>query len=155
MTPADTDLRALREDIKREIAASWSVPPFLIGAAGDAKYANFTASVLTLYRDTYVPVSLALCQRFSEALGTRVVCNHKELLRGDLAAQITNAVNASGGPVLTPNEARTELLDMPAREQDGMDDVRAAATMKPQDDDRRGEMPTDDGVMDDDLPEED
>ena len=102
LTPADTDLRELREDIKREIAASWSVPPFLIGAAGDAKYANFTASVLTLYRDTYVPVSLALCQRYSEALGTRVVCNHKELLRGDLAAQITNAVNASGGPVSEP-----------------------------------------------------
>ena len=156
ITPADGDMRALREDVKREIAGTWSVPPFLIGAEGDTKYSNYTAQMLTLYRDTFVPVSLALCQKYSLALGTEVVCDHKALLKGDLAAQVAAGVNASGGPFMTPNEARVLFNDLPPMEGEGaehMDECRkGGSSAEPPD--RRGEMPTDDGEMDGDLPED-
>ena len=123
MTPADADLRELREDLIREIAAVFGVPPFIAGGIGDTKYSNVAARLQAMYRDAIAPIVANLEARLSKAMNTRVMFEITGLVSGDLAAQVTSATMAAGGPVLTPNEAR-EILDRPPIMDEGMDSVR-------------------------------
>ena len=144
LKPADTDLRNLREDLKREIAALWGIPPFLVGAQGDTKYSNVTARRLGMYQEVFSPVAESICQALSIGLGVKIVCNIEELLRGDVKSQVTTAVQASGGPVMSPNESRQRLLGMEPDPDPFYDEIRRKGTPV-RDDDRSGETPTDDG----------
>ena len=123
MTPADADLRELREDLIREIAAVFGVPPFIAGGIGDTKYSNVTARLQAMYRDAIAPIVANLEARLSKAMNTRVMFAITDLLTGDLQNQVTSATMAAGGPVLTPNEAREILGKMPMMNAD-MDTVR-------------------------------
>ena len=124
MTPADADLRELRQDLIREIAGVFGVPPFIAGGTGDTKYANVTARLQAMYRDAIAPIVSNLEERLSKAMGGKVEFMIEDLLTGDLATQITSATMAAGGPILTPNESR-EILGKEPIEGEGMDEVRA------------------------------
>ena len=151
MTPADADLRALRESLIREIAGVYQIPPFLVGGASDTKYSNVTARMTSLQRETFAPITTAICQKLEMALDTKVECDLTELLKGDLATQARLATQLSGGPVLSPNEARTYILDLDQSDQDGMDTVKLATMstdLPAEPGEREGEFPTDDGTTD-------
>ena len=150
ITPADAQLLNLRSALIREIAAVFAVPPFLVGGEGDTKYSNVTARNLGMYRETISPVAINIAQTFSLALGTPIVPNLEAFLRGDLQSQVATATAASGGPVMSPNEARERILDLTPSNQPRMNRVRgpeAQPTPLPPPD-RRGETPTDDGRTD-------
>ena len=143
LKPADADLRALRQDLIREIAAEFGVPPFKVGGTGDTKYSNYTASMLSFYRDSVLPITANIAQAFALSLGTAVVARTAPLLEGDMQTQVELAVAGSGGPVWTPNEARATLHLEPV---DDGNELRASAPIP--EPDREGEMPSDDGATD-------
>ena len=147
LKPADADLRALRQDLIREIAAEFSVPPFRVGGTGDTKYSNYTAAMLTFYRDTVVPTVTNLQQSFSTALGATIYVDTSDILSGDLKTQVDIALRGAGVPVLTPNEAR-QLAGFKPMDDPQMDEVQLQATAAVTDDDRSGETPSDDGATD-------
>ena len=157
LKPADADLRALRQDLIREIAALFAVPPFLAGGTGDVKYSNVTARMLAMYRETIVPIVINIQEAFSLAFGARIDCDVSGLLSGDLKTQIATAVQATGGPVLTPNEGRALVhgLGLAALEGEENDRLRAGgggtpagAEAEDPERPRAGEQPTDDGATD-------
>ena len=123
LKPADADLRELRQDLIREIAAIFGVPPFIAGGTGDTKYSNVTARMQGMYRDAISPMVANLEARLSVALGANVTFQIADLLTGDLASQVASATMAAGGPTLTPNEARAITGHMPLS-QEGMNEVR-------------------------------
>lgn len=154
--PANAQTQLLRQDLIREISAVWKLPPFLSGATGVDKYNNITAQDVALKRDVFLPLVRKLEARLSLGLGCEVRFNTSELLSGDLMNQYKIATLAAGRPILTGNEARM-LVNEPTIEQEDMDEVAGSgsATMAddmPADGDRIGEMPSDDGDMDNDLP---
>ena len=155
LKPADADLRALRQDLIREIAALFAVPPFLAGGTGDVKYSNVTARMLAMYRETIVPIVINIQEAFTLALGTAITCDVSGLLAGDLKTQIAAAVQARGGPIMTPNEARgmvrgLELPPLPGEENNRLSTGGATSAETADDPDRprAGEQPTDDGATD-------
>ena len=149
--PADAELQALRQDLIREVAAIFGMPPFLAGATGQDKYANVTARLSAMYRDCYAPLIANLTERLSAGLNTAVRFNTADLLAGDLMSQTKAAVEASGGPVLTPNEARAAMGKAPIMDDEAMDKLRApmagASGMPAAQGEEAGRAPTDDGVM--------
>lgn len=151
MKPADTDLRALRQDLIRELAGLFSVPPFRVGGTGDTKYSNFTASMLVFYRDTVIPIVENIIQRYELAFGTRITCDTTDLISGDLKTMLDMALRGSGGPVLTPNEGR--VLSGRERvegdpEMDRVHHERSDPGNSLDEQPRAGETPTDDGGTD-------
>ena len=156
LKPADADLRNLREDLIREIAAVFAVPPFLVGGTGDTKYNNVTARIVAMYREALSPIITNIEQTLTKRLGLPISANRQALLLGDLPSQIAAGVAATGGPIMTVNEVRGMLMELPelADENAGaLRDGGAPATSNGgTNDDRRGESPTDDGNM---LPDDD
>lgn len=146
LTPADGDVRAFRDQLKREIAAIFDMPPFLAGAESDTKYSNYTASLNTLMRDAVAPIVTLFVQAFTIALGAPVGSNMEDLQKGDLKTQVEIGTQASGGPTMTPNEARVRIQDLPALDNPEYDKLRKGGVRKPPS--REGETPTDDGATD-------
>lgn len=154
-SPTDQDLRSTREDLIREIAGVFGVPPFLVGGTGDTKYNNVSARIASLHRETVVPLVTNLTEKLSARLGVPVRCDDQVLIRGDMAAQVNYATRAAGGPVISPNEAR-DLLGLARLPGDEYNEVRSSAMPMAPDDgpgSRAGETPTDDGGMEN-MPEE-
>lgn len=151
LKPADAELRALRQDLIREIAAQFGTPPFRVGGTGDTKYSNFSASMLTFYRDTIVPVVTNIVQAYTLALGTEIRCDTSGLLEGDLKTQIDTALRGAGVPVITPNEGRQMAGYERIEGRPELDEIQlngSTAEMPPGEGDRAGETPTDDGATD-------
>ena len=147
-SPIDGDMRQLREDLKREVASSLGVPPFLIGADSDTKFNNVSARMTTLHRETLYPLIVNIRQRFKATLGVEVNCDEAAIESGDWQAQIDTLTAATGKPLLTQNEARQKIRYPPI---DGGDKMGSSPGIV-EGTDRRGEMPSDTGS--DDGPEE-
>ena len=149
LKPADADLRQLREDLIREIASVFAVPPFLVGGTGDTKYNNVTARIVAMYREALSPIITNLEQTLTKRLGLPISANRQALLLGDLPSQISAGVAATGGPIMTVNEVRAMLMELPELDDDNASSLRdggaPVANSGSTNDDRRGEMPTDDG----------
>ncbi len=110
-SPADTDLRQLRENLIQEIAAVFRVPAFMVGASSDQKYSNVRQMQTALYRDTFAPLLTSIEQAFNLKLldTTQTVCfkfDVTELLKGDVESQANVAAKLVQGGIWTPNEAR-------------------------------------------------
>ena len=58
VTPADSDLRNLRSDLIREIAALFNVPPFAVGGDSDTKYSNVVARHTQIAKEALLPLCL-------------------------------------------------------------------------------------------------
>ena len=139
-SPIDADMRQLRDDLKREIASSLGVPPFLIGADADTKYNNVSARMTTLHRETLYPLIVNIRQRFKATFGVEINCDEAAIESGNWQAQIETLTAASGKPVLTQNEARKKLRYPPI---EGGDEMGGSPGQSQGD--RRGEMPSDTG----------
>ena len=113
MTPADTDLRELRDQLKNEIAGVFRVPPYMVGGTGDEKFNNVRQKLASFHRDTLNPLIQAIEESFTLKLldnpNDKVYFDVSELLKGDVETEMKLAVESSGGPVVTVNEARIKI----------------------------------------------
>ena len=109
LTPADVDLREIREQAAREIAAGFRVPPFMAGIDENQTYNNVRQYWTAFHRDTLQPVVTNIEEAFTLKLlpeGEYMFFDIQEILSGDV--EITNRVangSVSNG-VRTQNEAR-------------------------------------------------
>ena len=140
-SPIDGDMRQLREDLKREVASSLGVPPFLVGGDSDTKYNNVSARMTALHRETLYPLIVNIRQRLESTFGSPVHCDEAAIESGDWQMQIDTLTAATGKPILTQNEARQKIR-YPAVE--GGDEMASTAGVV-EGADRRGEMPSDTG----------
>ena len=142
-TPVESSLLELRQDLTREISSIFGVPPFLAGGEGDTKYSNTTARIVSMYKLGFEPILILIKNGFSSHLGHEVVFDDEKLLLGDLQSIVKMLVEASGGPILTPNEAREKYpKSLPPTE--GGDELRMITGMPAEDPDE-SDQPTDDG----------
>ena len=166
---SDMDLRALRKDLIAEIAAHFQIPPFKLGGSADTKYANYSAGLSALYRDTYAPLLRNMKQRLEIALSTdttlvEINFNEAAIVTGDLATSSGITTQSYQGKWMTFNEARelngyTRIKPGDEAYEEWMDKFQepsngpAPAPIDPRlPGDRSGET-TDDGDLSD-LPEE-
>ena len=140
-SPIDGDMRQLREDLKREVASSLGVPPFLVGGDSDTKYNNVSARMTALHRETLYPLIVNIRQRLESTFEAPVHCDEAAIESGDWQMQIDTLTAATGKPILTQNEARQKIR-YPAVE--GGDEMASTAGVV-EGADRRGEMPSDTG----------
>ena len=109
LTPADVDLREIREQAAREIAAGFRVPPFMAGIDENQTYNNVRQYWTAFHRDTLQPIVTNIEEAFTLKLlpeGEYMFFDIQEILSGDV--EITNRVandSVSNG-VRTQNEAR-------------------------------------------------
>lgn len=162
-TPADADLRELRGMLINEIAALFRVPASMVGGTGNETFNNVTARLASLYRDTYQPLITNIEQAFSNNLtltGNRIAFDVGNLVKGDLASQVTIASTAVAGlAIMTQNEARVfiglpeiseeeyDLLGAAAVEEIDVVEEEPTAPEQVGTDDRRGENNTDEGNL--------
>ena len=139
-TPADSDLRELREDLIREIAALFGVPPFAVGGASDTKFTNTVARHQQTNTYALMPLATNIAQKFSHSLGEEVTFDEESIIESDFAMKLEFAIQASGGAVLTPNESRERWLH--ADPVEGGDMLRAGWTEESGSDDE-GRNPID------------
>lgn len=140
VTPADSDLRNLRSDLIREIAALFGIPPFAAGGSSDTKFSNVVARHAQVAKEALLPLATAIAMAFSHQLGARCWFEEEDVLKGDFATLVDLAIKASGGAVLTPNQARKKYL----REDPVADgDKLRQRYMADPGGDRRGELPAD------------
>lgn len=109
LTPADVDLREIREQAAREIAAGFRVPAFMAGIDENQTYNNVRQYWTAFHRDTLQPIVTNIEEAFSLKLLTgdeELFFDIQEILSGDI--EITNRVandSVSNG-IRTQNEAR-------------------------------------------------
>ena len=119
-TPADVDMRELREALIKEIAAVYKVPAFLAGASGDQKYNNVRQFWAAFHRDTLNPIA----NNIAEALSLKLLPDDEfvhfdtmEILAGDVEIQSRVAQGNVSQGIWTPNEAREVLGYTPSEEE--------------------------------------
>ena len=139
---SDTDLRALRQDLIREIAAAFGVPPFSVGGAGDTKYSNVVARHAQRNQDAILPVADAIAARFAVAYNTTVTYEPEILLRGDFLHTAEVATKAAGGAVMTPAISADRYFGLTLTAE-GADKLRSGGSSQSADGDRRDERPDD------------
>ena len=140
VTPADSDLRDLRVDLIREIAALFGIPPFAAGGSSDTKFSNVVARHAQLAKDALLPLCINIASKLEHNLGSEVTFKEEDLLKGNFTTAIELAIKACGGPALTPNEARDRYLNL--EEIDDGDKLRGKEP-DPIPDDRSDENPDD------------
>ena len=122
MTPADSDLRAIRQELISEIAALLRVPAFMVGGSGDEKYSNVRQKHASLYRDTFAPIINVIEQAMTHRLvmrgNARIHLDVSQLLKGDVESTANVAMKMVTAQIWTINEGR-EYTGKPAI--DGMD----------------------------------
>ena len=140
---SDTDLRALRQDLIREIAAAFGVPPFSVGGSGDVKFSNVVARNAQFFQNAVLPVADALKDRLELAFDTTVSYDPERLMKGDFLHQAEVATRAAGGAVLTPKQAAKLYYNLDQMAE-GADQLRGASEDLPSNEgDRRDERPDD------------
>ena len=147
ITPADADLRALREMLIREIAAIFKVPEYMVGGTANAKYSNVRQSQTGFYRDTLVPLIISIEQAFTLKLGTEVKFDVADFQKGDMASQTEVSTKLVASGIWTPNEARAYVgyepmdggdtlttTELPQQDDTGTVDEPNATNANPQED---------------------
>ncbi len=111
-TPADSDLRELRQHLIKEVASIFRIPESMVGGGESAKYSNLRQSQTSFYRDTIAPIVDSIQQAFDLKISTpneSVIFNVSNLLKGDQESQVRMYSQAITAGFLTPNEARESL----------------------------------------------
>ena len=148
VTPADSNLRELRMDLIREIAAIFGVPPFAVGGASDTKFTNTVARHQQTNSYALMPLAENIASKGSHSFGSEVSFSEESIINSDFAMKLDFAIQAAGGSVLTPDEARTAWLNRgPAPNGDG-ERLRAGWTEdrnSASGDEGRDPLPEDDG----------
>ena len=114
-TPADADLRSLRENLIREIAALLGVPAYLLGVSGDERYNSIRQKTASFTRDTLMPIMIAI----QEAMTLKLMDNRSDIVEFNPTDFIKGAINETeqvatslvSNGIMTPNEARL-FMDM-------------------------------------------
>ena len=112
LTPADVDLREIRDQLAREIAAGFRVPAFMAGIDDNQTYNNVRQYWTAFHRDTLQPIVTNIEEAFTLKMlgeGEYLYFDIQEILMGDI--EISNRVvndSVSNG-VRTQNEARAYL----------------------------------------------
>ena len=119
LKPADVDLRELREQLIREIAAAFRVPSFMVGSDAGQTYNNVRQYWTAFHRDTLRP----LITNIEEAITLKLLGNDEylhfdvnEILKGDVEVTSRVATTLVSNGVYTPNEAR-EMMGTARHEQ--------------------------------------
>ena len=152
ITPADSDLRNLRSDLIREIAALFGIPPFAAGGSSDTKFSNVVARHAQIAKEALLPLATNIVEQLSISLGTAVTFIEEDVIRGDFGTRVEMALQTAGGAVLSPDEARETYLDRGKIE--GGEQLRAGwqgpqGGNQPSVGDRRGERDPDGSESDD------
>lgn len=129
LTPADTDLRELRDQLKDEIAGLFRVPPSMVGGKSDEKFNNVRQKLASFHRDTLNPIITGIEEAMTLKLlddpTEQLMFDVSELLKGDIETETKLAVEAAGGPIISINEARRKVGYNPLKDED-MDSIRAS-----------------------------
>ena len=112
-TPADTDLRELRNQLKNEIAAVFRVPAFMVGGTGDQRYNNVRQRLSSFHRDTLQPIITnieeAMSLKLIDNVNEKVYFDVTDFIKGDIESQGSFASQMVSNGIYTPNEARDYL----------------------------------------------
>jgi HK97 family phage portal protein len=112
-TPADLDLRELRDDLKNEIASMMRVPSFMAAAEGGQQYNNTRSKLASFHRDTLSPIITNIEEELTLKLidkeDEHVKFDVMEYLKGDIESQSKVARELVTSGVITPNEARAYM----------------------------------------------
>ena len=124
-TPADADLRELRNELKREVAAVFRVPSYMAGTDGDERYNNVRQKLSSFHRDTLQP----LMTNIEEAMSMKLLAPNEniyfdvtDLIKGAVNEQIDVASRAVMAGIWTQNEGRMFLGKNPV-DQEGADEL--------------------------------
>lgn len=112
LKPADVDLRELREQLIREIAAAFRVPAFMVGSDAGQTYNNVRQYWTAFHRDTLQPLITNIEEAISLKLlgdGEMLHFDVTEILKGDIevTSRVVSQLVSNG--IYTPNEAREQL----------------------------------------------
>lgn len=140
--PANPDIRHLVDQLVRQVAAFFGLPANLLGSDADSKYNNVTARTVGMHRESFAPLADRISARLSLGLDCMFKLNVESLLRGDIESQVRLAVEASGGPVMTANEARQHFLGF-----DPVSKRELNGSMQVDTRDQRGEYPSDSNIV--------
>ena len=116
-TPADADLRALRQDLIREIAAIFGVPAYMLGVSGDEKYNNVRQKTTSFHRDTLNPLMVKIQEAFTMKLlgdGEFIEFDVVDFVKGAVNEQAQVASQLVSAGIWTPNEGREYLGKNPS-----------------------------------------
>ena len=109
-TPADADLRELRQELKNEIAGVLRVPSFMIGGTGADKYNNVRQRLSSFHRDTLQPIiqniEEAMTLRLIDSMDESVYFDIRDFIKGDFENQAQVASTLVSNGIWTPNEGR-------------------------------------------------
>ena len=110
LTPADVDLRELREQLIREIAAVFRVPAFMVGADAGSTYNNVRQYWTAFHRDTLSPILKNIEDAITLKLldGDDYLCfDIQEIIKGDIDVTSKVAALMVSNGMWTPNDGRT------------------------------------------------
>lgn len=109
---SDMDTIASREQLTRDIARVYRIPPtFLLEKSDPALYANIESLGISLVRHTLLPWMTRIEQALNRLLppSQHVKFDPTELMRGDMRTiAMANQIEIASG-TMTPNEARAKL----------------------------------------------
>ena len=109
-TPVDADLRALRQELKNEIAAVFRVPSFMVGGTGDERYNNVRQRLSSFHRDTLQPIITnieeAMTMKLLNSPDEKIYFDVTDFIKGDIESQGSFASQMVSNGIWTPNEAR-------------------------------------------------
>ena len=142
---ADSDVRAIRQDLQSETASLFSLPPFLVSGAGNVAYSNHTAQSQALYRDVAAPGATNIAEALAMFLNGPVTPRLEAFTYGDWLTVSKTLNTLCGGPVLSPDEGRAKFLRMPSIPDGDKLRTRREGETPEGPGDRAGEEPSDDG----------
>ena len=116
-TSRDAEYLGARSLTMTQVAAAFHIPPPLVGILDHATFSNITEQHKQLYQDTLGPwlrtletaIQWQVIRPWLANPRLYVDFNEAERLRGTPEEQMSVLVQATGSPVLTPNEARARL----------------------------------------------
>lgn len=145
----DTEYAAGRKFNIEEIARMFYIPPAALGILDGATYANMTAQMRQLYRNTFGPDIEWLQQQLLFQLGPADVSDSLSVYF-DLGAKVEASLeelapaiqSLTGGPVMTPNEGRTRLKLPDLEGEDELREVSGTVDPAAEDDESKPQLGT-------------
>lgn len=157
LSQKDAQYLEARKMNREEILGVFGVPPVVVSLYDDVNHATAGDQRRQFWADTIRPkmnlianaLTLTLEQQFGAQKGVRIVPDFSqvEALQPDYAVLIASAVQAAGGPIMTPNEARKLLLDLPELTDEELEAIKPVspfalpppADEEPEDDEEDGD----------------
>lgn len=138
-TMVEMEFQAMRRFHRERTYSLLGIPPGIGGVWEHAHYANAAVQESSYWRHTMIPLCYLLADVLTRHLLARIepdpnyLLMHDlsgvEALRSDALKQARTAVTVSGGPVLTPNEARQQFYNLEPLE--GGDELRKQVSTVP------------------------